>query len=85
MDQGELHKELVEAKRSYIVAVRWLKETIGYKNLMSGSEWQEDSVELAQDSKLAFDEAKNDVLYYRSKLNDVKRRLALSKKKGKAK
>jgi hypothetical protein len=73
-------KELFTAKRNYVSCVRWLKETVGYKAVMTGAEWQDDNKVLVDDAELAFEEAKKDVLFWRGKLNDAKKKLEKEKK-----
>lgn len=77
------YQELQEAKRNYVLAVRWLKETIGYKALVSGSEWQndDDEIDLHKDSELAFQEAKRDLALWRRRLNQAKQKIERERKK----
>jgi hypothetical protein len=80
MDQIDFQKELANAKKNYILAVRWLKEAIAYKALMAGSEWIEDGKELIADADAAYEEAKFDVLFWRGKLTTLQK----SMKRGKS-
>lgn len=75
----DFHGQIVEAKKNYILAVRWLKEAIGYKVAMAGAEWEESGRELIEDSEKAVNEAKSDVLYWRARITE----LAIQIKKGK--
>ena len=79
----EAQRELLEAKRNYVSSVRWLKETVGYKAVMSGSEWENDNRRLVKDADLAFEEASENVFYWRIKLNAAKKKIAEENKKEK--
>lgn len=79
----EAQKELLEAKKNYVSSVRWLKETVGYKAVMSGSEWENDNKKLVEDAELAFEEAKENVLYWRVRLNAAKKKINEENKKEK--
>jgi len=77
----EVQKELLEAKKNYVASVRWLKETVGYKAVMSGSEWENDNKRLVEDAELAFEEAKENVFYWRGRLNAAKKKIDEQNKK----
>lgn len=79
----EAQKELFEAKKNYVSSVRWLKETVGYKALLSGSEWENDNRRLVEDAELAFEEAKENVLFWRARLNAAKNKIDEQNKKEK--
>jgi hypothetical protein len=78
-----LQDQLIEAKKNYVLSVRWLKETIGYKNLVSGLEWQDDDNRaLVEDADKAFEEAKHDVFYWRRCWETLKKKLLRGNKNG---
>jgi hypothetical protein len=82
MDQPiDFQKQLAEAKKNYILAVRWLKEAIGYKATMAGTEWQDDGQELITDSEKAVEEAKFDVLYWRKQMTKIQKEIKKGNKR----
>jgi hypothetical protein len=78
----ELHKQLADAKKNYAISIRWLKEALGYKNLMMGTEWMPEGEALIEDSEKAYNEARLDVLGWRKKIDLIVEQLKGKKQHG---
>lgn len=78
----ELQKQLADAKKNYQIAIRWLKEALGYKNLMNGTEWMPDGEALISDADRAYNEARADVLLWRKKIDSILSQIEKGKKNG---
>ncbi len=77
----ENRQQLLEAlnrkKSDYRMAVRWYKDTISYKRLVSGDTWKDDGNWLITDAQTALREAIDDIQRYRKAINSLRKRIGL--------